>query len=81
MEDMLLECLWAGIEVCDHNDFETVISDWGVCYTFNNPLNKSLIRKVYQSGSQHGLFLRLNVQQDEYTTGENGGAGFKVMES
>ena len=77
-KDMVLICQWQGVENCDANNFTTTVTDWGVCYTFNNPENKSEILKSNQPGTQNGLFLRLNVEQYEYVNGERFAAGFKV---
>ena len=77
-KDMVLICRWRGVEECGTNNFTTTMTDWGVCYTFNNPKNKSEILKSSQPGTQTGLYLRLNVEQYEYSSGENPSAGFKV---
>ena len=76
IEDMLLECQWRSIEKCSAENFTQVITDWGICYTFNNDPKNTL--QVRQPGSHNGLTLRLNVEQYEYTYGENTGAGLKV---
>ena len=76
---MLVECLWREFKPCNTDDFQLIITDWGVCYTFNNPANRSDVLQVNQAGSGSGLFLRLNVEQDEYFSFKNRrGAGFKV---
>ena len=81
MTDMLIDCKWRGEEPCNANDFEPVMTDWGLCYSYNNPPNRSDTLKVNQPGSKNGLFLRLHAQQEEYISWENSGAGFKVTET
>ncbi|XP_077984582.1 acid-sensing ion channel 2-like [Glandiceps talaboti] len=75
-EQMVEWCQWKLSEECGPMNFTQVITDFGVCYTFNDqtpPL------KVWQSGTSSGLFLRLNVEQYEYTNNENTGAGFRIL--
>ncbi|XP_070553623.1 acid-sensing ion channel 4-B-like [Ptychodera flava] len=76
LEQMLIHCNWKGSEICGPEDFTQSMTDFGVCYTFNDIVPP---RKVQQSGTSSGLFLRLNVEQEEYTSNENTGAGFRVM--
>ena len=76
---MLLECWWRETKPCNADDFQLFITDWGICYTFNNPANRSDVLQFNQAGSGSGLYLRLNIEQDEYFSFKNrGGAGFKV---
>ena len=78
IQDMLLWCSWQVNEECDYLNFTLTVTDWGVCYTFNNPLDKEEVLKVKNPGSRYCLFMRLNVEQYEYTASENTGAGLKV---
>ena len=78
VSDQILECRWRDVEICDGRNFTTIVTDWGVCFTFNDPANKSEVLKIQQSGTRNGLFLRLNVEQFEYISGEHTSAGFKV---
>ena len=78
LKEMLVECLWNGVEKCDDSDFDEVITDLGVCYTFNNPLNLAEVRVVNRPGTDSGLALTLNIVYDEYIQGEFQGAGIKV---
>ncbi|XP_072039789.1 acid-sensing ion channel 2-like [Amphiura filiformis] len=79
LNDTVFECKWRGVEPCDASNFTTSLTDWGVCWTFNDPKNKSEILKINQPGRQNGLFLRMDVQQHEYVSGESSAAGFKVL--
>ncbi|XP_071950189.1 acid-sensing ion channel 1C-like [Antedon mediterranea] len=78
IETMLLFCSWQGVQPCDPRNFSTIITDFGVCYSFNNVADDAALR-ARQTGSDFGLMLRLHVQQYEYSFGENSGAGFKLL--
>ncbi len=77
-EDMIRDCSWRTVEKCSYENFTQIITDFGVCYTFNNPRDLSKTLTVRQTGYEHGLFLRLNLEQYDYFYGERKGAGFKV---
>ncbi|XP_072050272.1 acid-sensing ion channel 4-B-like [Amphiura filiformis] len=77
IEDMLLNCRWRNVVKCTAANFTQILTDWGVCYTFNNDPMNAL--QVTEPGSVNGLSLTLNVEQNEYTYGENAGIGFKVL--
>ncbi|XP_072050088.1 acid-sensing ion channel 4-A-like [Amphiura filiformis] len=77
MEDMLLKCTWRSSEKCTAANFTRIITDWGVCYTFNNNPEKAL--QVKRPGSTNGLAMMINIEQDLYTYGENTAAGLKVL--
>ena len=81
LKEMLVECLWNGVEKCDDSDFDKVITDLGVCYTFNNPSNRAGVRVVNRPGTNSGLALTLNIVYDEYIRGEFQGAGIKVCKA
>ncbi len=78
INDTIFECSWRGVEPCGVANFTTTVTDSGVCFTFNNPANKSKILKTSQPGRQNGLFLRMNVAQNEYIFSDESAAGFKV---
>lgn len=78
LEKMLLDCVWNGAEKCDVSDFNKVITDLGVCYTFNDPPDPTQVRAVTKPGTDSGLALTLNIGHQEYIRGEYQGAGFKV---
>lgn len=77
-ETMIIDCMWKTVEKCSHADFTQIITDFGVCYTFNNPTDPRKVLTVRQTGTEHGLFLRLNLELYEYYFGPRKGAGFKV---
>ena len=78
LREMLLECYWNGVEVCNEFDFATIITDLGVCYTFNNPSNPADVKVVNKPGTDTGLTLTLNIGHYDYIQGEYQGAGIKV---
>ncbi len=77
LNETIFDCRWREVEFCVGN-FTPIISDSGVCFTFNDPVNKSEILKINQPGRQNGLHLTLDVLQDEYVSSEESAAGFKV---
>ncbi|XP_072040597.1 acid-sensing ion channel 2-like [Amphiura filiformis] len=78
-EEMIKECVWNGVEKCGHQNFTTMITDLGVCYTFNNPSNVEDALVVNKPGIDNGLTLTLDIKQDDYILGEFQGAGIKVV--
>ncbi|XP_072040066.1 acid-sensing ion channel 1C-like isoform X2 [Amphiura filiformis] len=78
-ENMIRDCTWRSVEKCTYENFTQIITDFGVCYTFNDPSDLSKILTVRQTGYEHGLFLRLNLEQYDYYYGERKGAGFKIL--
>ncbi|XP_071950923.1 acid-sensing ion channel 1C-like [Antedon mediterranea] len=72
-------CTWELYEKCGPLNFTTAMTtDFGVCYTFNHKSNRRRLT-VQKSGKSRGLYLRLNVEQNEYTHGANSAAGFKML--
>ncbi|XP_041378054.1 acid-sensing ion channel 1C-like [Gigantopelta aegis] len=72
-EDLIVSCKWQG-EVCGPQNFTEILTDHGVCYTFNS---KRL--HVSSTGSDYGLKLTLNVEQYEYMPGPHDAAGVKLL--
>ena len=79
LSKMLLECTWNGVEHCSYSDFKKIITDLGVCYTFNNPTNAEDARVVNIPGTDSGLTLTLDINQYDNTQGEFQGVGIKVV--
>ena len=75
ISDMLIECSWRG-SPCGVDNFTQVMTDSGVCYTFNENITNPL--RVLQDGSKNGLSLSLNIEQNEYVIGDDAAAGIKV---
>ncbi|XP_072040593.1 acid-sensing ion channel 2-like [Amphiura filiformis] len=78
-KEMLKECIWNGVEECGHENFTRVITDLGVCYTFNNPTKVDDALVVNEPGIDNGLTLTLDIKQDDHIAGESQGAGIKVV--
>ncbi|XP_022079430.1 acid-sensing ion channel 4-like [Acanthaster planci] len=76
IEDMLLECTFKEAN-CSAENFTQIITDFGVCYSFND--DPSNVHYVHQSGSQNALFMKITVEQEEYIFGENNAAGIKLL--
>ncbi len=68
-------CTW-NAKSCDvEQDFDTIFTGIGVCYTFNGGASP---RYATEPGSNAGLSLVLNVEQYEYMRGPQNDAGIKV---
>ncbi|KAK6173769.1 hypothetical protein SNE40_017170 [Patella caerulea] len=77
LEDMFIVCLWGGVVVNCSKYFETVITDMGVCYTFNS--NSSSPMTSYGSGSMSGLRVIVDIEQPEYYFSQISLAGIQVL--
>ncbi|XP_006818453.1 acid-sensing ion channel 4-A-like [Saccoglossus kowalevskii] len=78
IDEMLVYCTWATDTACSARNFTTVMTDFGVCYTFNRHFSNIL--RVKHRGSRYGLYLVMNAQQHEYVPlNNNNGVGFKVL--
>ena len=75
IEDMLLSCTFKGVD-CTAINFTQSITDFGLCYSFNNDPDN--VYNIHQSGSHNALFMKINIQQYEYIFGQNNAAGIKV---
>ncbi|KAL9964424.1 hypothetical protein ACROYT_G028066 [Oculina patagonica] len=78
INDTLLACVWSG-QMCDYRNFTPVLTDMGLCHTFNSGKDGEPILKVKQAGSIFGLILSLNVQQKEYYGVMSYSAGLKIL--
>ncbi|XP_069086778.1 acid-sensing ion channel 1 isoform X2 [Pleurodeles waltl] len=65
LEDMLLDCKYRG-KKCNTQDFITVFTRYGKCYTFNSGQNGKTPLVTLKGGTGNGLELMLDIQQDEY---------------
>ncbi|XP_069614926.1 acid-sensing ion channel 1 isoform X1 [Ranitomeya imitator] len=63
--EMMLECKYQGRD-CDVDDFITVFTRYGKCYTFNSGQNGRTPLITTKGGTGNGLELMLDIQQDEY---------------
>ncbi|KAM9444095.1 acid-sensing ion channel 1B isoform 1-T1 [Clarias gariepinus] len=65
MDDMLLECNFAGKE-CGPEHWKEIFTRYGKCYTFNSGDDGQPLRITTKGGMGNGLELMLDIQQDEY---------------
>uniref|UniRef100_A0A671QSY2 Acid-sensing ion channel 1 n=1 Tax=Sinocyclocheilus anshuiensis TaxID=1608454 RepID=A0A671QSY2_9TELE len=65
MEDMLLECKFAGKE-CGPEHWREIFTRYGKCYTFNSGQDGRPLLITMKGGMGNGLELMLDIQQDEY---------------
>ncbi len=77
------QCRWLGETVCCDEVFRATMTQMGKCFTFNSVkyiTEKGEALSTFGTGTSRGLYLRLNVGQDEYTYGMNMAAGFKASD-
>ncbi|XP_050417096.2 acid-sensing ion channel 1 [Patella vulgata] len=77
LEDMFLVCVWEGEVINCADYFETVITDLGVCYSFNTNTSSPLMS--HGSSSISGLRIMGTVEQDAYFFSAMTFAGLKVL--
>ncbi|XP_035682744.1 acid-sensing ion channel 5-like [Branchiostoma floridae] len=78
-EATLQECKWRG-KRCYADNFTHVFTSYGNCWTFNGDDKKRLKQTI--PGSGNGLYLVIDVQQEQYTEkppGGNSDAGLKFL--
>ena len=64
-EDVILQCTYRG-EPCRKADFVTTFTEYGKCFTFNQPRDSSQIKQTLKGGLDNGLELVLNVIQSDH---------------
>ncbi|XP_048859131.1 acid-sensing ion channel 2 isoform X2 [Brienomyrus brachyistius] len=65
LREMMLYCRFQGHE-CEPQDFKTVFTRYGKCYTFNAAEEGKTLRTTMKGGTGNGLEIMLDIQQDEY---------------
>ncbi|XP_070576557.1 acid-sensing ion channel 3-like [Ptychodera flava] len=78
LTDTIFRCTWKG-QPCSTDNFTMILTDLGVCYTFNSGSSGSQSQTVQAPGSRFALQLLLDVQQWDYILGPTEVAGFKVI--
>lgn len=78
IDHMVKKCHWKA-QRCGPENFTSVLTDFGLCYTFNPGTPDHPLLKVHRAGVDFGLRLQLNVQQDQYYGILRDSSGFKVM--
>ncbi|OWF41244.1 degenerin-like protein del-10 [Mizuhopecten yessoensis] len=77
-DDLIVKCSWGDIP-CGPENFTAVLTDHGLCYTFNSDIDPASTLVTSSSGSDAGLRLLLNVEQYEYMPGPSSAAGVKIL--
>ncbi|KAI4570840.1 hypothetical protein MJT46_006357 [Ovis ammon polii x Ovis aries] len=65
LEDMLLDCRYRGWP-CGPENFTTIFTRMGQCYTFNSGADGAELLSTPKGGTGNGLEVMLDVQQEEY---------------
>ncbi|XP_072820291.1 acid-sensing ion channel 3 isoform X3 [Vicugna pacos] len=65
LEDMLLDCRYRSWP-CGPENFTTIFTRMGQCYTFNSGAEGTELLTTPKGGMGNGLEIMLDVQQDEY---------------
>ncbi|XP_031520883.1 acid-sensing ion channel 3 isoform X1 [Papio anubis] len=65
LDDMLLDCRFRG-EPCGPENFTTIFTRMGKCYTFNSGADGAELLTTTRGGMGNGLDIMLDVQQEEY---------------
>lgn len=76
LENFIVDCRFAGRRCNVIDMFEPVISNLGICYTFNSGRSGKPLQLARGTGQRQGLQLYINVDQQSYTTPID--AGVKV---
>ena len=75
LKDFILECRFGErLEDCK-NDFEPVLTNIGLCYSFNT---KEPFKYARTTGTRAGLYMLVNIDQTEYITSLLGNAGIRI---
>ncbi|XP_033116537.1 acid-sensing ion channel 2-like [Anneissia japonica] len=74
VDTMVHICTFNG-EQCSSDDFVQTMTNYGLCYTFVPPPNKTLIDDI---GNSYGLSLILNVETNEYYSAPRENVGFRI---
>ncbi|XP_032807398.1 acid-sensing ion channel 1-like isoform X3 [Petromyzon marinus] len=79
LREMLLSCKYRG-ESCFQEDFQTVYTRYGKCYTFNSGKGGRPLLTTVKGGMGNGLEIMLDIQQEEYLPvwGENDETSFEA---
>ncbi|KXJ28002.1 Acid-sensing ion channel 2 [Exaiptasia diaphana] len=78
IDHMIKRCRWKS-QPCGPENFSAVITEFGLCYTFNSGRPGHPLLKVRRAGVDYALRLQLSVQQDQYYGSLRDSSGFKVM--
>lgn len=73
----IMNCTFMG-EFCREDDFVSIPTPLGECYTFNSGSRKEVLQ-VNKTGIRHGLSVSLNVEQEQYIATPSLDAGVNVL--
>lgn len=73
----VLYCRFMTVDTCSDKDFVPVLTQYGLCHTFNSGQNKPVLHSILE-GPDLGLNIVLDVQQNESTLSEFS-TGLKVI--
>ena len=76
-ETFILNCTFLGKE-CEERDITPLITNFGLCYTFNGGSRKPILQ-TNGTGIRQGLSLVVNIQQDQYVSSYLLDAGIRVV--
>ncbi|XP_048867147.1 acid-sensing ion channel 1C isoform X4 [Brienomyrus brachyistius] len=65
IDEMLLDCKYRGKD-CGAENFTTIYTRYGKCYTFNSGKDGNPLLTTLKGGTGNGLEIMLDIQQDEY---------------
>ncbi|XP_032807396.2 acid-sensing ion channel 1-like isoform X1 [Petromyzon marinus] len=79
LDEMVLSCRFCGQD-CKPQDFITVYTRYGKCYTFNSGKGGRPLLTTVKGGMGNGLEIMLDIQQEEYLPvwGENDETSFEA---
>ncbi|XP_070552311.1 acid-sensing ion channel 2-like [Ptychodera flava] len=78
LSEMILEPTWKKTSI-DRDAFQTILTDFGVCYAFNTGDDNYGIREVDDTGKTFGLGMLLDTYHWNYNVGPESGVGFQLM--
>ncbi|XP_041357744.1 acid-sensing ion channel 2-like [Gigantopelta aegis] len=77
LDELIRTCYWRSQEVNCSSVFNTTITAFGVCYTFNG--DKFNVRSCRNAGPTGALRVILNIEQEQYSLSKTFQAGIKVL--
>ncbi len=77
LDDFIQGCKFLG-QSCQDGDFVHTVYSYGMCYTFNGHSRVPSLQ-TNGTGSHHGLYLTVNINQNEYIGSDLTDAGVKIF--
>ena len=63
--DLIYDCKYRG-KACRQSDFKVTFTEYGKCYTFNQPNDLTQLKQTLKGGLDNGLEIILNAQQEDH---------------